>query len=271
MSLMPTSAPAARALVTALMLATLPGCASTRQADFTAKQAVATYLDAERAGRYDEAWAMLAPTDRAAHPLEAYTADHNQAGVMWQEIAARTRFELKAVHDLDGHRIVEVLATRPDPEAVEQVMRGVSSEALARSEDPKALLRRHIRETLDRSEVPPDEETLFYAVTEGPDGTLRVWLGLDRQFAAIEHARRARVAMDAGDDAAARVAWEALLGVPEDPGGVVAMLAAEARTQLETMDARAAMVTATPVAEDPAPPVDEAPAAGPATEGAGAD
>lgn len=251
----------------ALLLALVSGCATTAKQDAAARSIVAAYLEAERAGRYDEAWGLLAPTDRATHPVDAYIKDHANAGVVWQTVASRTTFELGDVVYAPDHQVVEVIATRPDPEALTKLTKGVSPESLARSRDPKALMRAHLERTLDTTAIPPDEETLYYGVQGTEDGRMYVWLGLDRQFTAIQLAAEARRAQARGDNDAAIAAWNKVRQVPPDPTGTVLMLADEAVRQIETLQARATVVTpeslglADPVAEEPATE------AGPAADG----
>lgn len=214
-----------------------------------AQTIVAQYLDAERAGRYDEAWSLLAPTDRAVHPLEAYRADHERAGPLWLEIAKRTRFQLDDARPgpEDSVLIVPVTATRPDPKAVEGMLPGVSGDAIARSADPAALIRSQVARVLDTREIPVSAESLLYAVRLLEDGGMVVWLGLDRQFTAMTYVQRAREAQARGDLDGAEASWRKVLGVPPDPAGVVGMLANEATRWLRTREATAEVVTADPV------------------------
>lgn len=236
--------------VSVIVLA-LSGCSTHRQEVAGVQQTVARYLDAERDGRYQEAWALLAPTDRAVHPVQAYVQDHERAGIIWQEIARVTLFEIEATRRIEDHWTVDIVATRPDAKAVEQRIKGVSPEAIARSQDPEGLVRAQVRQTLHkRDSIPSIQEPMRLAVTESDDGSYRVWLGLDRQFTAIEYAQRARAAAQRGDAEAERRAWEALLEVPHDPTGVVAMLAQEARDALATRDAAARIVR--PEQDEPA-------------------
>jgi len=226
-----------------MLVLLLGGCATTAKQDAAARAVVAQYLEAERAGRYREAWNLLAPTDRASHPVEAYTQDHDNAGVVWQTVASRTRFELTDVLYADDHQIVTVVATRPDPVKLTEMTKGVSPESLARSTDPKQLMRVHLERTLDTTPVPADEETLFYGVRGTDDGRLYVWLGLDRQFTAIRLAADARKVQASGTSEEATTAWRKVLKVPPDPTGTVAMLAQEALRQIENIEAQASVIT----------------------------
>ncbi|MCB9664985.1 MAG: hypothetical protein H6732_12795 [Alphaproteobacteria bacterium] len=195
------------------------------------KRVLADYLEAEQRGRYADAHALLASDDQAARSLDAYVEDHLRAGPVWLEVAERTTFTPAATTRLDDHLRVEVLARHPDLRAVAEGVPGLPTEALARSTDPAAEMRRHVEATLETQAFPPAEETLVYGLKE-EEGAWRVWLGLARQDAAVAAVRRARATAEAGDADATRQAWEAVLVLPEDPQGAVATLKAEARRQL---------------------------------------
>lgn len=207
----------------AAIVVLLAGCATTGP-----KAVLEDYLTAEAAGRYPEAHALLTREDQRARSLEAFAAEHYQAGPIWLAVARRTTFELGKLEEYSDHLRVDVVATHPDLAAVEAGLAGLPTELLANAEDPDAAMAQYVEDELARRPFPPSQETLVYALRES-QGEWRVWLGLARQDAAIALVQQAR-SLD--DPYAARDAWQAVLELPPDPMGAVDAIQDEVRKAL---------------------------------------
>ncbi|MCB9681299.1 MAG: hypothetical protein H6733_07475 [Alphaproteobacteria bacterium] len=214
------------------------------------KAVLQTYLEAEQSGRFEAAHALLTPTDQQARSLDAYVAEHLSAGPIWLAVARRTQFTLGDVSTHADHVVVDVRATHEDMKAVEAGLGGVPTDRIDSSPDPAAAMYAYVQQTLEAQAFPRVTEAIPYALRE-EGGTWHVWLGLDRQDAAIALAREALVAMDKGQDAAAVAAWTKVLDLPPDPSGVVANVQQRARNALADLDARASEHTAPPDATTP--------------------
>lgn len=206
-----------------LLLSLLTACAAP-----SPKKTLADYLEAEQTGRYDAAHALLSPTDQAARPLEAYAGEHLAAGPIWLAVARTTRFELGAVDKQEGHVRVTVRARHAEHEAVAKGITPPPADKVDSSSDPTAFVAAWVEQELERQPFPMAEEELSYALQEAAGGW-RVWLGLDRQDAAIAALRDAESAERRGDDAAAAAAIARLHAVPPDPAGVVEALQAQVK------------------------------------------
>ncbi len=209
---------------------------------------VSDYLAAEQQGRYADAHALLTRADRDARPLDDYAAEHVEAGPIWLAVARRTTFTIGAVRTDGDHVVVSVRGRHADLKAVEAAVPPIATEVLATSPDPEARVTASVENTLDAARFPMVDEDLRYAARE-EDGAWRIWLGLDRQAQAIDALTRARAAIAAKDDAAARQAWTDALAVEPDPGGVVQLVQREAKKALAAPAAEAAA----PAAEEAAP------------------
>lgn len=215
-----------------LLLVPLTTCAA---GGATPKAALDAYLEAEALGRYDTAHTLLSDADRDARPLEVYVKEHLAAGPIWRAVAKRTHFKLGKLEQAGDHTRIEVIATHLDMKAVEEGLRGVPTDRIETSPDPQAALYTYVEGELDRQPFPLVSEPLTYAVKQ-EDGAWFVWLGLDRQEAAIDAVLAARRLQPDADVATLQAAWKAVLDLPTDPGGVVAMLQEEARIQLRAID-----------------------------------
>lgn len=192
------------------------------------KKVLADYLAAEQSGRYEDAHALLAASDRAARPVDAYAAEHLGAGPVWLAVARTTRFELGEPTASEPGVRVGVRAVHADLQAVVKEVPAPPADRLAETDDPLSFAVRWYEGELGKRALPEVTEPITYALVEEEPGW-RVWIGLDRQDAAVARLREAEDAERRGDAAAARAAWDALLALPEDPAGVVAALKADAR------------------------------------------
>jgi hypothetical protein len=209
--------------VRSLAVALLAACGGTGP-----KKVLADYLAAEQSGRYEDAHALLATSDRAARSLDAYAAEHLGAGPVWLAVARTTRFEIGEPTAAEPGVRISVLAAHADVAAVARELPPPPADRLAETDDALSFSVRWYEGELGKRAVPEVAETVVYALVEESPGW-RVWLGLDRQDAAVALLRRAEDAERRGDAPAARAAWDALLALPEDPAGVVAALKADAR------------------------------------------
>ncbi|HMV66911.1 MAG TPA: hypothetical protein PKA64_08685, partial [Myxococcota bacterium] len=160
---------------TLLLPALLAGCLHERP-----EAVLGRYLRAESDGRYQVAWELLAPPDRAARPLEAYAADHTGAGLVWLAVARQTRFEFGKPAPYDarpGDVVVDVVATHPQMRA--------SADAIARALGlPPDLPADEVAERVEDAErviaalpVPQVAEPIRY-VLRPDDRSWLVWIGL---------------------------------------------------------------------------------------------
>jgi hypothetical protein len=220
---------AVRSRAVSLAVLLVASCAS----HSTPRSAVGDYLTAEQQGRYADAHALLSSTDRAARPLDAYVAEHVNAGPIWLAVAKRTQFTVGSLRQDGDSMFVSVKARHPDPKVVEAAVPGIPVDVLSTSPDPVARVTASVENTLEASRFPTVEETLTFGARE-EDGEWRVWLGLDRQDQVIHLLAQARAAVAKGDAEAARKAWTEALDVEGDAAGVVASLQEEAKKGLAT-------------------------------------
>ncbi len=203
----------------------------------SAHKVLTSYLQAEQSGQYDEAYALLTPSDQSARTLDTYVTEHLSAGPVWLAVARRTRFELAAPQTTPDATVVPVTALHADLEALGKLLPAPPADQLAAAEDRMAFENAWYAAELSKHEVDEVAEALTYSLRDEGAGW-RVWLGLDRQDAAVALWRKADVATDAGDAATTRTALTQLLTLPHDPSGVVQALQTEARQRIAALDAQ---------------------------------
>jgi hypothetical protein len=197
------------------------------------------YLRAESDGRYEAAWQLLDPADRAARPLEAYAADHARAGLVWLAVARQTEFDLAEPAPADPARpeagvIVEVVARHPQMRAAADTLYkalGVAGDVPV--EDANVRVE-EAAQVLQAMPVATVDERIRY-VLRPEDRGWNIWIGLAEQDAAVALAARAGRAKAQGDTAAERAALEALLALPPDGQGTVTMLQTDAKERLKAL------------------------------------
>lgn len=196
------------------------------------------YLEAEQQGRYARAHELLSEQDRAARPLDAYVAEHLQAGPVWRAVATRTAFHVGEVQRDEQRVIVQITAVHPQMRAVADGVPPVPTAEIEASEDPDALMYELVQRTLAERSFPTDSEQLSYQLVPA-ERSWRVWLGLREADEAITLAARAVQARAAGDLPTERSALTALLAVGPDAGGGVLDLQQQARERLAELAAAA--------------------------------